>query len=604
VRGLADKRLVYSIVETALREALGETSDLGDWQNLPLHRLLGKEAIVSKFLLSLLLQVQILTSKNFSADDYRGGRPMLHVRKSGSEFADYVADSMLEAKSYPETSKDVGHFSRERVSLIEGLIAVPYVEYRSAEWLPGQAASAAGAPASEPVPPPAPAPQTQPQDITRILEALTIREPHPTRRVPASESPADPSEPPTDEVCHPGGRHIDIEPTRTEGRGRAAEEARRQREWELTKSYGAPAASAPARSAPSAPAPKGKPGFSLKDIFAGAPRKTTSLGIPDATAVSVFFATDRLRLPKLTGGVQYGKQRSLMGSVHYGKCEVSIPASHKIGKLETPSILRLEFRPDPKKHIVLTKTDSLEEEEFFQQVQTSVSRSVTKDAFVFIHGFNVSFEDAARRTGQIAYDLDFVGAPVFYSWPSNGKVADYPKDETNITWSTPHFQRFMKLMSERSGADRIHIIAHSMGNRAVCDALKALSYTNPYLTFSHLVLAAPDIDADTFQELAKTLQLISGRITLYESSKDKALCASKRIHGNPRAGEPLLVVPGLDTIDASEIDTDFLGHSYFSSNWPLLSDIHAILSDDKPPAGRFGLMPMEHKDGRYYAFRK
>jgi esterase/lipase superfamily enzyme len=656
---VADKRLAYRIVETALREALGETTDLGEWENLPLHRLLTKEAVASRFLLSVLLQVQILTSKKFSADDYKGGRPMLHLRRSGSEFAEYVDDSMLEAKSYPEASKDIGHFSRDRVSMIERLVAVPYVEHRSLEWLPGQPASTAPT-ASEPTPPPPPgsaasAPHTQPQDITRILEALTIREPHPTRHVPASESPVEPSEPPASEVFragdrhidtesteyaeraraleaerqqkewetlsaqaaerarvelpHPGGRHIDIEPSRTEEGGRAAEDARRQREWELTKTYGAPAAPAPTRPAPAAPAsyapaPKRKREFSLKDILFGAPLKTPSLGVPDATAVRVFYATDRLQLPKLTGGVQYSKQRSLMGSVHYGKCEVSIPASHKVGKLETPSILRLEFRPDPKKHIILTKTDSLEEEEFFTQVNASVSRSTTKDTFVFIHGYNVSFEDAARRTGQMAYDLDFVGAPVFYSWPSNGKVADYPKDETNITWSTPHFQRFLKLMSERSGAERIHIIAHSMGNRAVCDALRALSYANPYLTFSHVVLAAPDIDAETFQELAETLQLISGRITLYESSKDKALSASKRIHGNPRAGEPLLVIPGLDTIDASEIDTDFLGHSYFSSNWPLLSDIHAILSDDKPPAGRFGLKPMEHKDGRYYAFRK
>jgi esterase/lipase superfamily enzyme len=353
-------------------------------------------------------------------------------------------------------------------------------------------------------------------------------------------------------------------------------------------------------------ATKGDQIYELEFLSATGSAASAPMGILQrSTAVEVFYATDRLQASQSTGSVQYNKERSLKGTLHYGKCEVSIPASHKVGKLETPSILRLEFRPDPNEHIVLTKTNSLEEEEFFVQVRASVSRSTTKDAFVFIHGYNVSFEDAARRTGQMAYDLDFVGAPVFYSWPSNGKVADYPKDETNITWSTPHFQRFLKLMSERSGAGRIHIIAHSMGNRAVCDALKALSYdTSAQLKFNHLVLAAPDIDAETFQELAATLQRLTGRITLYQSSKDKALSASKGIHGNPRAGEPLLVIPGLDTIDASQIDTDFLGHSYFSSNWPLLSDIHAILFDDKPPAGRFGLMPMEHKDGRYYAFRK
>ena len=35
---------------------------------------------------------------------------------------------------------------------------------------------------------------------------------------------------------------------------------------------------------------------------------------------------------------------------------------------------------------------------------------------MFVHGFNVSFADAARRTAQIAYDLAF-GGPGALSWP-------------------------------------------------------------------------------------------------------------------------------------------------------------------------------------------
>jgi esterase/lipase superfamily enzyme len=323
----------------------------------------------------------------------------------------------------------------------------------------------------------------------------------------------------------------------------------------------------------------------------------------NASVVRVFYATDRMQVVG-KGDPRYDHGRSTSGQISYGECAISIPRVHKLGKLETPSILRLEFSPDPEKHIVLQEVRNLEESIFLERVAASVAKSAAKEAFIFIHGYKVSFEDAARRTGQIAFDLHFVGAPIFYSWPSNGKLADYLKDETNITWSTPHFQRFLSLLSQHSGAKRIHIIAHSMGNRAVCDALKALSYDpNINLRFNHLLLAAPDIDADTFRELAATLQRLSDRITLYESSKDKAIQASKKIHGNPRAGEPLLIIPGLDTIDASAIDTDFLGHSYFSDNWPLLSDIHSILFKDDPPGARFGLMEMQHPDGKYYAFR-
>jgi len=343
-------------------------------------------------------------------------------------------------------------------------------------------------------------------------------------------------------------------------------------------------------------------GESGNSLAASPDAETTKLG--DTTLVSVFYATDRMQLPSLTNKTAFGKQRSLLGSLHYGRCEVSIPKTHKLGKLETPSILRLEFTPNPAKHIVLAGTFSLEEQKFFEMVQSSIAKSAARDAFVFVHGYNVSFENAARRTGQMAFDLNFVGAPIFYSWPSNGKTADYPKDETNVTWSTPHLQRFLALLAQNTSAKRIYVIAHSMGNRAVCDALKLLSYDpDCQLKLAHLVLAAPDIDADTFRELASMLQKLSGRITLYESSRDLALLASKKIHGNPRAGEPLLVLPGLDTIDASAIDTDFLGHSYFSDTWPLLSDIHSILFEDQPPERRFGLMAQENPGGRYYAFR-
>ena len=240
-----------------------------------------------------------------------------------------------------------------------------------------------------------------------------------------------------------------------------------------------------------------------------------------------------------------------------------------MGGMESPSLLRFEFRPDPEKHIVLWKTTSVEEEAFYEEeVSASVAQSERKDAFVFVHGYNVSFEDAARRTGQFAYDLKFVGAPIFYSWPSNGSFADYMKDENNIIWSTPHFEGILHALSQRIGAERIHIIAHSMGNRVVCEALRALSYDpSLQLKLTHLVLAAPDIDAETFAELAALLQRQSKHVTLYESSSDKALMASKKLHGNPRAGEPVLVIDGMDTIDASGVDTDFLGHSYWSEEW-------------------------------------
>ncbi len=327
----------------------------------------------------------------------------------------------------------------------------------------------------------------------------------------------------------------------------------------------------------------------------------------DATIVNVFYATDRRRASALEAAIEieYDWRQSPTGKLEYGECEVSIPGTHVMGGMESPSVLRFEFRPDPQKHIVLWKTTCVEEEAFYEKVSASVARSEMKDAFVFVHGYNVSFEDAARRTGQFAYDLKFVGAPIFYSWPSNGRFADYIKDENNVIWTTPHLENFLHSLSQRIGAERIHVIAHSMGNRAVCEALRALSYDpNLQLKLTHLVLAAADIDASTFSELAAMLQRHCTHVTLYESSNDKALMASKRLHGNPRAGEPLLVIAGMDTIDASAVDTDFLGHSYWSKEWVVMADINSMLETDRPAIKRFGLKPMQSAEGEYFEFQR
>ncbi len=286
----------------------------------------------------------------------------------------------------------------------------------------------------------------------------------------------------------------------------------------------------------------------------------------------------------------YGNER---GEMEMGTCDISIPKTHQVGEVERPSILKLEFQEDPTKHVVIMDVTPESDEAFFTKLRTRVDDSPTKEAFVFVHGFNVTFEAAARRTAQLAYDLKFDGAPIFYSWPSQGGLLQYTVDETNVAWTVPHLKDFLIGVAERSGAKSVHLIAHSMGNRALTAALQSLTYEMKQRAepmFRQVVLTAPDIDADIFRrDIAPAITQIADRVTLYASSNDEALVLSKQVHGYPRAGdsgEGMLVIPGIDTVDVTSVDTSLLGHSYYGSNHSVLEDLWDLLHESKPPAQR------------------
>jgi len=108
--------------------------------------------------------------------------------------------------------------------------------------------------------------------------------------------------------------------------------------------------------------------------------------------------------------------------------------------------------------------------------------------------------------------------------------------------------------------------------------------------FREVVLTAPDIDAEVFRrDIVPAIVRTADRVTLYASSNDEALSSSKKIPGYPRAGDTgndLVVIPGIDTIDVSTIDTSLIGHSYYGSNQTVLADLVDVLRDSKPAEQR------------------
>jgi len=52
-------------------------------------------------------------------------------------------------------------------------------------------------------------------------------------------------------------------------------------------------------------------------------------------------------------------------------------------------------------------------------------------------------------------------------------------------------------------------------------------------------------------------------------------------------------VAGVDTVDASAVDTNFIGHFYYAENRSVLSDIFYLFEAGKDPKDRFGMSPVQ-----------
>ncbi|MGH8479576.1 MAG: alpha/beta hydrolase, partial [Gammaproteobacteria bacterium] len=158
---------------------------------------------------------------------------------------------------------------------------------------------------------------------------------------------------------------------------------------------------------------------------------------PDADGVvyPVWFGTNRKpTAPGHRGGDGFTGERH--DRITRGRVEVYVPEAHRFGETGTSfweRLRRFDLRDD---HLRIQHVEKQDRDAFFAEIQQAVQAARAKGekphALFFLHGFNVSFQDAAIRAAQIGVDLKVAGATAFFSWPSRGKVAAYPVDEASI----------------------------------------------------------------------------------------------------------------------------------------------------------------------------
>jgi esterase/lipase superfamily enzyme len=324
------------------------------------------------------------------------------------------------------------------------------------------------------------------------------------------------------------------------------------------------------------------------EVYPFAERSSPPLAA-DGVVYPVWFGTNRR--PTANGNGFTGQRHD---RITHGRVEVYVPEAHRFGETGNSfwrRLLRFDLHND---RLRLQRVATQQRHAFFADIQDALQAAretgEPPHALVFLHNFNVSFAEAAIRAVQIGFDLKVPGATACFSWPSRGAVAAYPVDEANIEASERAITDFLVDFTANCGADKVHVIAHSMGNRGLLCALQrivASAQTRGQVQFGQVFLAAPDVDRDLFLDLARLYPEHADRTTLYASDGDLPVHLSAKLHDAPRAGyfTPYTVAPGIDTVAVPDFDVDLLGHAYFAQAEALLHDIHDLIRHMVLPSG-------------------
>jgi esterase/lipase superfamily enzyme len=292
--------------------------------------------------------------------------------------------------------------------------------------------------------------------------------------------------------------------------------------------------------------------------------------------VTVLFGTNR----QVRGaGDMLGDYRGGHGPrLRYGEAVVSVP------RMPTRDDLPRQYDRDYVRPITVTAITPHANQSGFR---TALQRQVCnerREALVFIHGYNTSFEGSLRAAANLASVLELDGAAVVYSWPSRGALWGYPLDGDVATndENVAELTSILRDVATQQGVQRVYVVAHSMGNRLLVRALQRMRSMEPPNArrhlFTEIVFASPDVAQDYFRTSVEDASRLAGRLTLYASNDDRALVVSRFLHlGGLRAGQTgaNILVNGLDTIDTSAAMSSGYEHDDFVG--PARDDLRGLL---------------------------
>ncbi len=333
----------------------------------------------------------------------------------------------------------------------------------------------------------------------------------------------------------------------------------------------------------------------------------TSLQLPDQALVyqEVFYLTVRKESESDKPSKEYTGER---GPPSYGVAMVALDPDEAFTPNAQPQQNRILHQEEQLHSDDVQQVVKESKPQFLDQVQNySNDSNQDKEVLLYLHGYKRDFSDSLTNAAKLRHELAFSGPVIAFSWPSNNTFSGYPSDVENIDWSEPYLRQLILALAESLPGAKIHIIAHSLGNRALIGSLIQLEH-EPKIRknwpLGEIVFVAPDLDKEHFvEETSKRLKWIPSRMTLYVSARDFPLMTAGQVFQYPRLGDSRKgppIIEGIETVDVSDAIKITSGHGYYEESSIAIEDLYHLIGKGESASERPHLRKVDSQDGVYW----
>lgn len=243
----------------------------------------------------------------------------------------------------------------------------------------------------------------------------------------------------------------------------------------------------------------------------------------------------------------------------------------------------------------ILRIEAVREADGIKVLDTLEATTADRAPLLYTHGFYIDFDKGCRRATVLQENVGLEGSFIWFSWPSDGTLLNYTRDEADLYWSVRAFEEIITELANRFGPGNFNLAGHSLGARGVALALKNLAagHRGPNPLVGEVVLLAPDIDFEIFEQYLALIRPLARGITVYVTASDRPLALSRQVHGYPRLGETgndVASLDGVEVIDLSDLPVRSpTGHLYHVYDPEVATDLRQLLIGGKRAGERRNL---------------